>query len=83
MKKPWYKSKTIIGAAITLLALIMDNLGMHITVDEQTAIVELILKGIEIVGPIICIQGRVTATGGIGKDENISKSNTDSGNASA
>ncbi|MCK9544798.1 MAG: hypothetical protein M0R03_22510 [Novosphingobium sp.] len=78
--KKWYKSKTIISAGITLAAVIFDNFGMHITGDQQTAVTELILKGVEIVGPIVAIYGRSTATGGIG-NENISKSNPDSGNS--
>lgn len=68
--KPWYASKTIIGAAVTALALVAGFFG--VTIDEATkqVLIEqstaLLSAGGILVGVVLTIVGRVTARKAIG-----------------
>jgi uncharacterized membrane protein len=59
--KPWYLSKTIIGAVITVLALVAGVFGYGIGPEEQAAIADYIVTLGGVVGGLLAIYGRVKA----------------------
>jgi len=60
--KPIYKSKTIIGAVITLAALLFRLLELDISEYEITQIVE---GSVAVFGALLVIYGRIVAEGGL------------------
>lgn len=64
--KPFYASKGIIGSLIAVAALGANLVGFEITPADQAALSDNILNGVAIVGALIAIWGRITATKKIG-----------------
>jgi hypothetical protein len=63
--KPWYQSKTIIGAVVAAFASVAQVAGLDLSTDLQTEIVDAILLAATAVGAILTVVGRVTAKTGI------------------
>ncbi|MEO0166591.1 MAG: hypothetical protein ABIL39_10700 [candidate division WOR-3 bacterium] len=65
MEKPWFKSKTIIGAILMFIALIFSFFGVTISPEEQAGMADLIVQVAEgiagLVGFILAIYGRIKA----------------------
>jgi protein-S-isoprenylcysteine O-methyltransferase Ste14 len=63
--KPWYTSKTIIGAIVTALSLLAGFFGLKIDAATQAYLVEqsqvLITAGGTFIGLALTIWGRITA----------------------
>lgn len=60
--KEWWKSKTVIGAAVAILASVLGLVfNTNVDADTQSQIVELIVSGGGIFGGIWAIIGRLTA----------------------
>lgn len=64
--KPIYASKGVIGSVIAVVALGAKLLGFEITPDDQAALNDMILSGAAIVGALVALYGRITATRKIG-----------------
>lgn len=60
--KPWYQSKTIIGAVITVLALVLTAFGYGIGAEDQAALADYAVSLGGIVGGLLAIYGRVKAS---------------------
>ncbi len=60
--KPWYKSKGVIGALVTTIALILNFAGFTIDPILQVEITENVLQAIAMGGGIYALIGRVVAT---------------------
>ena len=58
-------SKTILGAAVTIIVLVADILGIEADPDS---INQLLVQGIAVAGSIFAIYGRIKATKGIGSE---------------
>lgn len=75
-KKPWYLSKTIIGAAVLLVLTVLPSLGVSAEGLDANVITAKLLKLseaiVELVGIGLVVYGRITATkklsAGPGKD---------------
>jgi uncharacterized membrane protein len=59
--KPWYKSRTIWAAIVTLISTVSAAVGIVITPDEELMIVEGILTIIAAIGAVATIWGRFVA----------------------
>lgn len=60
--KPWYQSKTILGAVVTVLAMILTAFGYGIGVEDQAALVDYAVSLGGVVGGLLAIYGRVKAS---------------------
>jgi len=60
--KPWYQSKTIIGAVITVLALVAGVFGYGIGAEDQAALADYAVTLGGVVGGLLAIYGRVKAS---------------------
>jgi len=61
--KPWWQSKTIIGAFIMVISLLANQLTpVDITAGEQLTLTEGIVNVGSLIGLIMVIVGRATAT---------------------
>jgi hypothetical protein len=60
--KPWYMSKTIIGAVVTVLALVAGVFGYGIGVEDQAALADYAVTIGGVVGGLLAIYGRVKAS---------------------
>ena len=64
--KPWYLSKSIIGALIVIVATVLGLLGQQSTADAVTAesagVSEVITSVIALIGAVVAIYGRVKAS---------------------
>lgn len=60
--KPWYLSKTIIGAVITVLALVAGVFGYGIGAEDQAALADYAVTIGGVVGGLLAIYGRVKAS---------------------
>lgn len=63
--KPWWASRTIIGAIVSVLALIAGNFGVSIAPEMQGEIVTLVLTLAGVAGGGLSIYGRLRAQKGI------------------
>lgn len=61
-EKPWYLSKTVWGAAVSVAATVGSLLGLPIQAADQGALTDAILQTIAAVAGIFAIFGRLTAT---------------------
>lgn len=64
--KPWYASKGIIGPIVTIAALVAGFFGIDIDTQTQAVVVDELVAAasaiVAVVGAIVGIWGRVTAT---------------------
>ena len=60
--KPWYASKTIWGAIVSIVAALASALGMEIDGGLQMELVDAILALAAAVGGVIALIGRIVAT---------------------
>lgn len=65
-EKPWYLSKTIWGAMVSVAATLAGMLGLPVDVGGQAALTDAVLQVISAVAGIVAILGRVSATSRIG-----------------
>lgn len=56
--KPWWQSKTVIGAGAVLAATVAKQAGVEIGPDALT---DTILSGIQFIGGLVAIYGRIAA----------------------
>jgi phytoene dehydrogenase-like protein len=64
--KPWYLSKTIWGALVSVAATLAGMLGLPVDAGGQAALTDALLQVISAVAGIVAILGRVSATSRIG-----------------
>lgn len=64
--KPWWQSKTIWGAFITLIAVVAQVFGYEIDQATQTQLTEIVTTVVAAFGSVLAIYGRITATKRIG-----------------
>jgi hypothetical protein len=60
--KPIYLSKTVVGAVVTVLAMIATAFGYGIGADDQAQIVDLVVSFGGLMGGLFAIYGRVVAS---------------------
>jgi hypothetical protein len=65
--KPWYQSKTILGAGVTVAASIGALMGIDISAADQSAITESLMAIAGGIGGAIAIYGRIKADTPISK----------------
>jgi hypothetical protein len=69
--KPWWQSKGIVGPLVAILALVLSFFGVKIDPATQGLIVDQAIAGlgaaVALLGSIVGIWGRVTASRPIGK----------------
>lgn len=61
-EKTWYKSRTIWGALIAVIASISSGFGLSIDEESQKQMSEAIIQLIGALGAIVAIYGRLNAT---------------------
>ena len=64
--KPFWQSRTVWGVVIMAAAGLIKPLGYELTPELQTALVDLVLNGVEIAGAALAIFGRVAASKNLG-----------------
>ncbi|WP_223477099.1 hypothetical protein [Oricola indica] len=60
--KPWYLSKTIWGALVSVAATLGAMFGLPVDAAGQTALTEAILQTVSALAGIVAILGRVAAS---------------------
>ena len=60
--KPWYRSKTVWGSLIAILAAVLGIWDVRIDADEQARLVELIVQATGALGGLVALVGRFRAT---------------------
>lgn len=63
--KPWYQSKTILGAGVTVAASLVALLGVEVSAADQAALTDSLLAIASGMGGAVAIYGRVKASGSI------------------
>lgn len=67
--KPWFKSRGVWGAVITLVAAIAGMIGLEISAEEKAELVETLPLIAATVGGLLALVGRVWARSRIGGDK--------------
>ncbi len=65
--KSWYQSKTIIGGIVAVAAAGASLVGINVHEADQASLTNLIVDGAGVVGGLLAIVGRLTATRSIGR----------------
>lgn len=65
--KGFFGSKTIWGGIIVLVATVAGFLGFNVSADDQTTLIGYLDQAAVIIGGLLAIWGRITATKTIGK----------------
>lgn len=60
-RKPWYRSKTIIGALVAGASAVASMTGIDLDAEAQKTVVSTILEGSTIGGSILALFGRLKA----------------------
>lgn len=63
--KAWWASRTIIGAVITLISVILQAMGFNLTANDQATLLDIVVTVLGVGGSILAIYGRVKASKGI------------------
>ena len=61
-QKSWFQSKTIWGALMTVIAVVLGQLGISLDLAIQHQLIDLIMNGLTLLGSAIAIYGRLRAT---------------------
>ena len=64
--KPWYQSKTVWGALISIAAPLLGRAGLEVGGAEQAEIADALTTLAGTVGGLLALYGRLTATKGVG-----------------
>jgi len=60
--KPWWKSKTVIGGLVALVAVILQSTGFDFGMADQQLVTDGILEMVGGAGAVLAVYGRVKAT---------------------
>ena len=60
--KPWWQSKGVIGGLISLIAPLAAMAGFTLDTSAQSALTDLTLQGVSLLGGVFSIYGRIAAT---------------------
>ena len=64
--KHWYQSKSAIGAIVAVVAMVAGFVGYQVSPEAQAHIVNMVFDGVALVGAVVALFGRITATKRIG-----------------
>lgn len=64
--KPWWQSKTLWGAAVTLVAAALGMAGIDLADSERESVTEMLTSLGAAIGGLIAIFGRISARSRIG-----------------
>lgn len=60
-EKPWWQSKTLWGAAVTLLSAVLGLAGLELAEGDRTSLTELLTSFGAAMGGLMALYGRITA----------------------
>lgn len=61
IEKPWWQSKTLWGAAVTLLSAVLGLAGLELTEGDRASLTELLTSLGAAMGGLMALYGRITA----------------------
>lgn len=61
IEKPWWQSKTLWGAAVTLLSAVLGLAGLELADGDRTSLTELLTSLGAAMGGLMALYGRITA----------------------
>ena len=64
--KAWYKSKGVMGGIVTIMAVVLGTFGYKLAPEDQTQLIEAVSAIGGVIGGLLSIYGRVTASKSIG-----------------
>lgn len=64
--KHWYQSKSALGAIVAVVAMVAGFIGYQVTPEAQAQIVNMVFDAVALVGAVVALFGRITATKRIG-----------------
>jgi len=60
--KPWYRSRTILGSIVAIIAAATSAFGIDIDGATQTAFIDVVLQLVTVGGSLVAVVGRINAT---------------------
>jgi hypothetical protein len=64
--KPWYLSRTVWAAIVTILTAGLGLIGLQVDDLDQSALVDTLLQGVTAIAGIVALYGRLSARSRIG-----------------
>jgi hypothetical protein len=59
--KAWYRSRTVWGALIAILASLANGAGIDVTTGDEAELADLAIAAVGVLGGIVALIGRISA----------------------
>ena len=60
--KAWYRSRTVWGALIAILASLAHAAGVEVTAGDEAELADLLVAAVGVVGGLVALIGRISAS---------------------
>ena len=59
--KAWYRSRTVWGALIAILASLANGAGVDVTTGDEAELADLVVAAVGVIGGLVALVGRISA----------------------
>ena len=59
--KAWYRSRTVWGALIAILASLANGAGVDVTTGDEAELAALVVAAVGVIGGLVALVGRISA----------------------
>ena len=59
--KAWYRSRTVWGALIAILASLANGAGIDVTTGDEAELADLVVAAVGVIGGLVALVGRISA----------------------
>ena len=59
--KAWYRSRTVWGALIAILASLANGAGVDVTTGDEAELAYLVVAAVGVIGGLVALVGRISA----------------------
>ncbi|GMB81762.1 hypothetical protein NN6n1_25450 [Shinella zoogloeoides] len=60
--KAWYRSRTVWGALVAILASLAHGAGVEVTAGDEAELADLLVAAVGVVGGLVALIGRISAS---------------------
>ena len=60
--KAWYRSRTVWGALVAILASLAHGAGVEVTAGDEAELADLLVAAVGVVGGLLALIGRISAS---------------------